>query len=212
MGTAYYDPRSVGLRLDRTICMYKGKPVYVYATNATRGVTDDSYHMVEIMDVTSKPMTKAKMVDYRDADFDYRAMLLGYINYNKGAYYLSRVPSRIQKQGLCRTAITSDPHNIGGGGWFTSDGMRDMLLNDYPSYADCINAIDNDGWDAAAFHRCFAIKAARAKQLMYKGRTIGFQERNGKYRLVDSKEADALRMTIKELFPSTGEDSLCLTS
>jgi hypothetical protein len=175
-----------------------------YAQGGARPDTTEDYHKLHCYDL-SRMDRKAKIVDYREPEFDYRAFPLGYMNYNNNAHYLVRIPYRIQKQGLCRHAINCDPH-IGGSDWYTSAGMRDTILNVYPKLAEALVQIEDGEARSVAVHRTFAISNTRPISLSYKGRVIGYMEKNYKFRLLDNKEADAITMMINDAF----KGELCL--
>lgn len=201
MGTAYYDPRSVILRLDRTICFYKGQPVYVEARNATGGLQGDDAHKLDVWDIGQSK--KNIQVDYRDTDFSYKAMILGYVNMKDSATYVTRVPSRIQKQGLCRHSLSYTPNP--NYTLYNTREMGNMLLNIYPSLEEALEFVQHGAKKACAFHRTFAFRATRPLSLEYRGETIAYLE--GKYfRLLDLKESKAIKEFAKEEFG----DRLCL--
>lgn len=199
MGTAYFDARSVTLRLDRTICIYKGMPVFVEAGNRREDWHNVTIHALPV------GSTKGNIVDYREPEFDYRAFPLGYINYSGGtAHYLMRVPSRQQAQGLSRGCIISSPELRSEGGWFRSQEMSDCILGKYPTLSECVDTIKTYKRRSTAFTRELSLEEdAGTILLQYKGRNIGYQE-GDKYKLFPSRDRKMLRSIIE------GQAGICL--
>lgn len=223
MGTAYYDPRSVSLRLDKTICIYKGEPVFVEVDNpperrqrvdpetgnliALPPDASDAFHILKMYKLDGR-LSKPTKVDYREPEFDYRAFPLGYINFMGSAFYLRRVPSRVQKQGLDKHFVASEPVGLQGSNWFFSKDMKDCILGIYPSVAEAMQSIDLGKAESVGVRRNFAISfsSGGAHRLNFKGREIAYMS-DGEFILIHRKERDAMSRIIRAEFK---EDELCL--
>lgn len=102
---------------------------------------------------------------------------LGYVNYEGGAYYLSRKNMREDwRQGLRQ----GNMFFIGPEGFFDFpiEPMRDTILNNYPSFQEAVKYIEEEIVDQVAFSRRFAL--GRGKRLMYKGRVVGTYDKLAK--------------------------------
>ena len=195
MGTAYVDARSVALRLDRTICMYDGKPVYVQVLR----VPDGDWNKVYINALPCIPHNTAQLVDHRDAKFDYRAFLLGYINLKRTAHYLTRVPNRQQKQGLDRYCLVSSPEITDDVDWFIGDKMRDCILGIHPIHDEALDLVLSYEKTSVSISREIAIENASGGliTLLYRGRVVGHRDGDG-YNLLPSKERKILQDILQE--------------
>lgn len=147
MGRELYlngDRDDVRRRLTDTICMYKGEPVYV---SSNRG------HILTIYDLYKRDKGQ---VDYRSDDFDYRSIRLGYMNYNKQAFYVNRIPLRSN----ATWGVSSQNLSCSNGGrppttW--GKEMIDCVMGTHPSLATAISNLRQKDWVSCAFHRHFAV-------------------------------------------------------
>ncbi len=205
MGDAYWDAHSVEMRLDETICLYQGKPVYVQVDRDRLG----DGHTLKAYKLDGR-MRNPTRVDYRTEDFDYRAFPLGYMNSDRNAYYLTRVPARQQKQGLERRQLRGIPELPHMEGWFYGRDMEDCILGRYPSVPEALEKLDTYAVESIAVSRNVAIRmrSTGGTKLLYKGRTIGHRKADGSFALIESKETKALRGVIQEELG----DALCLTT
>lgn len=206
MGTAYYDPRSVSLRLDRTICMYKGEPLYVelgahHDPSLSTRIGPDYWHI--LWGTRLKGGTKwIKDIDYRSPDFDYRALPLGYINHCGGAYYLARSPARQQKQGLCRSSTIFVGEQPQVGTWWASKDLHDCIMGIYPSLDKALKDLEEYKAMKVAVSRNVAIawNGGGVYTLHHKGRQVGFKEKFT-WRMYETRERKALVSCINEEMP-----------
>lgn len=101
MADEYFSREDASMRLNETICMWKGEPVYVHFR-----VNSESHTAVAIKDFHKR--TREQIVEYTNDDFVYEAFPLGYMSTSlHEAVYLTRVPERRQKQGLCKNSINA---------------------------------------------------------------------------------------------------------
>lgn len=142
--------RDLALKLNDTICRYKGEPVWVKVVDGGLYL----YHIEEI-NTTGRYFTTIKSTD---PAFDVASVPLGYLqgegtNKHK-VYYLSRVPIRKVKQGLPLNAIRSNQmgeddqggalgrllKGNGGGSILTKSFVR-MVRNEYPRLPDSMKML-----------------------------------------------------------------------
>lgn len=91
--------RDLHQKLHDTICRYKGVPVWVQ----TEGRGAD----LHLSPLTSRART-SQIIQSTDPEFDVASVPLGYVNFGKEekrVYYLSRIPARRVKQGLCIRSV-----------------------------------------------------------------------------------------------------------
>lgn len=179
MGTAFFDARQKRMKLNGTICLYKGEPYHVDAHDNL------AEHMVFLVPVGSNRRGRAQAgdlcVDYRDKEFDYSSPPLGYTNLRPHAHYLARFPDRQAQQGLFYSQIT----DLGSGPsarafdpyvWFYSSAAGECIKGIYPTLEECVEAVTSlPLWRSCAFHRHFAVQRLGRKglELMYRGRGVG---------------------------------------
>jgi len=194
MAQGYEIRNDTFMRLDNTICMYKGYPYYITVhdvdydepepdVNEVKGynllVPDARYNPYETIMVT-------------DDDFDFRVPRLGYVNYINEALWVTRKPERRQKAAIHRNTlnINSDRHNVNS--VMQSDFFGEMILDIYPTMAEAIK-ICEEGVDSWAFDKDMCVRwsdATRALMfLCYKGRDIGYRPLHGNWHLFDTREA-----------------------
>lgn len=166
---AYLNQHDLDLRLDRTICMYDGVPVYV----RTYGLRHN-HPLIDIFKLNGQIYKAWKTIDHKEDLFCDRATKLGYLNYGDSAYYLERVPHRHQNQGLRVTNLHTVPGlSRYGNDWFVGKEMEQCILGKYPSYTTAIKSIES-GTTGVAIHRCLSISLidSRSRGLFYKGRLV----------------------------------------
>lgn len=148
------------MRLNRTLCRYKGEPVYVEVYN------EDPINQVRL---TPIPYTQKKRGAVRvlttDPEFVHRSPELGYVNYplmwggKYDCFYYARSPKRKQQQGL--SASNVDVFNEHGPSfsdvWMT-EGFRNLIINVYPKYEDALERVLKGDVKGVAFHRHVCIR------------------------------------------------------
>lgn len=152
------------MRLNDTICMYKGQPVHVYSS------AEYDHPMVtvcsEYFDGDGPiPLDNYIEVDYTSDDFDYYMPPIGYMNYNNlaraRAQYIRRLPMRQYKQGLSPRYLKGSGLEPDGNVRMTSllcsSGFRTMLLNQYPSVYEAIGLMEDQKAESVAISRVVAI-------------------------------------------------------
>ena len=163
------------LRLRGTIVAYKNRPVIVLEVNAD--------NTLNIADVIGK--RNVAKVALNDPDLNIQEFKLGYVNYQGRALYLTRVPARQQRQGLCRQNIVvkaGDFRNYFVDGMLSSAGFVDAFQGIYPTFEEAVNVLrTNLEVESVAFARRFALKRDVELgyfELFYRGDKIAWGDPN----------------------------------
>lgn len=150
-------------RLSETIVLYGDKPIYIAALDGRTALC--------------RELPTQNRVDIPLSDLDLTPISLGYINEDKEAHYVMRIPARQWRQGL-RSNQLSCPS-----GWnrtyniYKSVGFYNSVINRFPSPSECYEGFINEEFQSKAFSKSFAlIKTSRrdgGMNLAYKGRVVG---------------------------------------
>lgn len=189
MGEMFFNADHVHMKLDRTICLFKGIPYYI------RHDTNDDRVRCASLD----GLVKEFYIKYTDKDFDYTHIPLGYCNYGKETYYLVREPQRINQQGLTTRAI-----RVIGPSPMTLDNI---IFN--KAFVECVIGLQKDFSDAltllhegargCALSRHMAIRRQSLKlyTIEYRGNTVSISQNRG--RTFTPVEHDGVHLIIKRL-------------
>lgn len=184
MSFAYTNVADAQQHLQHSVVMYDKRPVWV---NEIFDVDGDM-----VASITNIPtLRNAYNVSIFDPLFCPREVRLGYTNTTGGhAVFLSRVPSRQYKQGICRNnthipntpeglRVTTFEHLTRMASW--SDALRGI----YPTFAEAVSLLKNgEGIRSVAFHRDYAagLDDLGFVRLYHKGEACAFGE-DGVFRL-----------------------------
>lgn len=159
MGRAFLSMDDVRMRLHKTVCMYKGEPVYVNVDDIGQ---DHKVRVCPLAAVANASIDKYKLVDYREDAFDYRFIELGYFNYKNDCWFLSRNPERKNHQGLRYDCISASPNDLSEYHsyiqWFFSPSMHDTIMGKYPKLSEALDKLRHEDAKGVAVHRDFAVK------------------------------------------------------
>ena len=172
------------LRLHQTVCLYKGKPVYVRLDNEDHE-TPYECKIWELSKVNKG--VRAKTIDYRDKDFNAKEIELGYCQAGMTAVYLSRLPVRQNQQGLKHDNILSEPGNIPYE--FYSDNMEHCIIGKHRPLKTAL-AMLNDGYEKIPLSRILAVGwLDRTKiALYYKEQIVALKEdTTNRFNIISSK-------------------------
>lgn len=156
MGDKLYSQEDAHSALNGTVCVFQGIPYYV---TVGRYPGDDivGLHNLDGRINIDKP---SLITEYTNKDFSYKAPELGFVNLSGVAIYVFRHPIRSTKQGLSidhiSTSSSVDPTRI-----LISPGLRDCIMNVYPSFSEALSRLHNDRVSSVAFNKRFAIKKTR---------------------------------------------------
>ena len=196
MAEAYLTQEDLNMRLAGSICTYDGEPVFV-ATDGDRC----KWPMVRLFKCGSDMYKAWKIIDHTDPLFCDRSPILGYMNYQKQAYYLQRVPFRYQNQGLKDISITSAPRLDRYEGYFASAAMGDCIKGIYPKKEEALANI-KDGWSGCAIHRSLAIARVdnRSTGLYYKARLVAlWNDWNQSFEYIQASDSKFIKKIINRL-------------
>lgn len=211
------------MRLNNTVVLYKGDPVYIAGID--RNVADkldDGIFRVYIhplpIDVNKfdvferarlrerafmngeKPPRKPDRKMICSKYFDIAPFRMGYINTDNGAAFCSRLPNRMQRQGLCGenfSGIMNDGTPYGFHQFTKEKNVNNMVHNDYPTFSAALKHLAK--FSSVAFSRDFSVqKTEKGIDLYYKGRKVG---------VVDKGEGklDPSFRCLQEVFDATQE-------
>lgn len=206
----YESVEDATMRLRHSVVLYKGKPVYI--TQIARGDGDSPLRVLMkelpvgpnpdlegardpfgrgarrgaqvIMPENVEEDAKRKYISSKH--FDIAPFKMGYVNSPKGAFYTTRLPNRIQKQGLCGENFQGKT-NFGVGINFqtflhTKETVA-MVIGDYPSFDEAMRGLEKS--PAVAFDRDFCLVKDDCfpeliTYLYHKGAKVGmFQKGDG---------------------------------
>lgn len=137
--------RDLSARLNGTICLHKGVPVYVFIEEL------DPIEMVKIkpIEFTLSGSHKYKTVSYLDPDFSYKPFDLGFCNHPSlnDCVFTFRTGLRGTSQGLTtRTCMYSYPNNErihrAENAIVYHKAFKNTILNKYPSIKECLEVLD----------------------------------------------------------------------
>lgn len=139
----------------------------------------------------------------------FRPFPLGMCNYRGSAYYLERQPCRHTQQGLTDNMVKTRPVSLNpdsnkcpaiGVTWVE---MRRTIMNDYPSFNDCVKNVLSEDYlnKSAAFHREFAVLVGPVDTvfLQYRTEVIGIVPNHDNTSVVLSKEFEYAKEVVEEL-------------
>lgn len=143
----------------------------------------------------------------------FRPFPLGFVNdpLNKVAVFTERSPARHTQQGLTDAMIftkgislTESKPALGPKIAWYSDGVRDMIVGDYPSLQECFENLKNPEVvnQSSAFHRNFALVRGPLDTLFlaYKENVVGiFQGDSYKNVALPSKKYGYLKEAVQDL-------------
>lgn len=171
-------------RLDGTVILLKGQPIYV--SMMTSKTTVEGVNLLDRNNVRLELGPRPE------------PLRLGYINYQGRPRFVSRKPTRKVRQGLCPDNLLCSDVEIGR--VYTSTEFAEMLVNKYPSLNECVEILEREK-KGVAFSRLFALYSAGIKgeyKLFYCGNRVG------KYTVQAGFALDAAFECLKEtLYAST---------
>lgn len=164
---AYLNYQDAMMRLNDTICLYEGEPVYVVMSG-----NDQTEAVIRFYDGTSR---RSKVINYTDDKFTYHPIRLGYMNIGKNTFYLTRSPVRRQKQGLSQDNIVNQSNTRISSRWFPSKGLTHCIQGKYPSLKDALKLLNDRKTKGVAVDRDIALKLADTSTITiyFKERTVG---------------------------------------
>lgn len=190
----YESVEDASMRLRNTVVMYDGKPVFI--TGITNGTGDDILR-VRFQELPIDPNKRlggpfgdddedgGKRKFISSKHFDIAPFRLGYVNHPKyGAFYVERLPHRIQKQGFSNESYRGMTNTGGAVPWTVFTSSKEtvaMINNDYPSF-DRAKALLGKT-PSVAFCRDYSLMKDEVLPelifLYHKGKKVGFVNETG---------------------------------
>jgi hypothetical protein len=178
MGEKFYAEEDKQRRLNGTVCMWEGKPVYCIIQTGRRRAGPEEILVAPLPEATDTWKDAPwKVVKYTDPRFSYEAFPLGYINYGGRCGYLMRSPHQQQSAGLgSGNIIIQGDYGLGTDRFLASQAMEDCILGKYPTLKEVLSK------GIGAFSRNFAIRGVGRKLgLEYQGNIIGMASTTGPF-------------------------------
>jgi len=153
------DKRWFTHKIANCIVMHRGQPVYVERSNE-----GDRWLVTRCSD--------KRTFLARRSSLDISPIPVGYLQLNRIAPYVSRIPRRTWKFGL-------STDNCAFGGYpmkavIFTENFVDMVLGKYPSYKEVLNKKEEGTY---AFSRNWAVRLTSATaHLYYRGKQVGFAD------------------------------------
>lgn len=167
MAEKYFNREDMQRKLNETICLWDGEPVYVSTGHGSAG------DQVDIFRFSERGLGDSTRIDHTDPRFVDRSLPLGFLNRYQTCGYVSRVPYRRNIQPISSRQLQIEPDF--GGGWFLSNEFANTIRGRYPSYADSLAWVTNGAYQGSAFCRdaCIAVRQGiKQPGLYYKTRLI----------------------------------------
>lgn len=158
------------MRLRHTVVLYKGRPVYITAIGMGTGDEIFRVHYKELPLVSPERPRRIMDEEGEEGDgkrkyisskhFDIAPFRMGYVNRPSGggAFYCSRMPNRMQKQGLCGEnfrAFDNFGRQLDFNTFVSCKETVAMVENNYPSFDVALKSLDKIA--SVAFNRDFAL-------------------------------------------------------
>lgn len=170
-----------------TVVYYDGVPVYV-----KDAMVHDDIDDFNLLTTTSLTVNTHQVRAISDPKFNLTRFNIGYANYPFGAIWWYRFPGKQYQQGLKANQLKykasisgfEPPYKL------TSVSMKNMLMNDYPTFKEAVEATKNSG-AAQAFHKNFAVlwdEIHKDAIIEYKGRPVGHMYNDFQPKFIDEFE------------------------
>lgn len=173
-------------RLDGSIVRYKSRPVHLSWR--------DGMQLIAVDLLTNEQIR----VDANDVDLDISSPPIGYVNDKKYAWYFSRVPMRMQKQGLIprhcvylREDGSAEAVFQPMGHWNVhTSAIARCILNEYPELGRAVQNIVDGKVISMAFTRRFSLESLKdgVLYLNNRGNHIGYYMVEDKSFVLPSEE------------------------
>jgi hypothetical protein len=212
------------MRLRNTIVLYRGVPVII--TNVFNGEEPGEVVRVTIAELPHKggaggedpferrpvrlgdaPLKEGEQRKFLSSKhFDIAPFKLGYVNSQKGAFYCTRLPNRIQKQGLCGEnfrAFDNFGRQVPYASFVACKETPAMIGNIYPSFDLALRSLEQV--PSVAFCRDFSlVKDEVVPELVYlyhKGAKVGFFSKS---EITLGKKFACLKESLQEMHVKVG--------
>jgi hypothetical protein len=188
MGSPFHNVEDKRMKLQGTICMWQGLPYMVFAD----GYPGNEVELYRLGEGTRKK------VDYTDPDFNYKSVPLGYIDYGRKAYYLTRVPNRQNKAAVAQETISIIPkQEMYVDTFFNTKQMENCVLGIYTTYERALQEVVTGKSVSRAFGRRLAVvNEGRVHGVHYRGRPIGYLGKQGVVQLLPAGDQSYMQQIL----------------
>jgi len=221
----YENPDDARMRLRNTVVLYKKTPVLIQDVVRGEGKGEDDILRVLFTELpvnNRRPQNKAgfpvedpfvrigERVKAAEAMqkkyisskyFDIAPFKLGYVNRKNDPFYCTRLPNRIQKQGLCSEnfkAFSNFGPFVDFNTFLNCPETPAMIAGDYPSFDRAVDLIEQ--CSAVAFSRDFCLVKDEVISaliyLYYKGKKVGLFDKN---KINLGKKFECLKESLEEI-------------
>jgi hypothetical protein len=175
------------MRLKNTVVLYKGVPHLIRDIN--RGEGDDIFRVLSVplpvkIDGLGRvvvPEGEEQRKFISSKHFDIAPFKVGYVNVKTGAFYVTRLPNRIQKQGFCSEnfkATDVKGSQISFTKLISYPEFVDTVNGVFPTFQQALKALDKTS--LIAFSRDFAVSRDlilpdRMCHIHHKGSRVGIK-------------------------------------
>jgi len=167
MAAEMLNREDIRTRLHNTVCMYRGKPVYITVDN----ILDNSQlHIVNSYPLGSMRNAPDK-IDYRDDEFSNASPPLGYMYYSGNAYYLSRVAVRQFQLGVSANNIRDEKGQMFDRGSLLSKEFEQCVTGNHVTLKRAVDLLEEGSYvTSVPIHRHYAVFKSGRKGLMLHSR------------------------------------------
>lgn len=199
------------MRLRGCVVLYKGQPVYINDVGHGTGKDDIFRVMFNELPITGGRPARGRIEEAADElkrkfisskHFDIAPFRMGYVNREGSPFYCSRLPNRVQKQGLCNenfSGLTNSGTPVPFAVFTNCKEVPAMVAGDYPSFERALQLLDKVG--EVAFHREFCLVKDPVISglvfLYHKGKKVGMYTK-GTGEIGLGKQFLCLRETLQE--------------
>lgn len=197
-GDKYETTEEIKFRLESSIVLYDGQPVYISKVNVVDA--EDRKEIARVFYYELPLMGRGNGKEVRkylsSKKFDLAPFKMGYLNHGGEAVFLARTPVRQHKQGLSSTSsVFTDckgrrSENINFNTLTSSQGFVDMYKGVYPEFGHCGDLLGNNDHSSVAVSRSFAFVIDNdldALMMMHKGVRCGIAMKGDKALKVSPK-------------------------
>jgi hypothetical protein len=193
----YHAEEDRNRRLNGTICMYDGNPVYIRCSDPHGRITlkADEVFITEPTNVFD--YSGYRVVKYTDDKFCAKAFPLGYANHREGICYVTRKPHQQQRAGIHEGVIDvkgdSSTHHF-----IYSQAMVDCIKGNYPTFEEARKTVSQG--KPVAFTRFLAFRPLYKNiyTLEYRGRPAGIVKKDDVLELFEGKESRIIKALASE--------------
>jgi hypothetical protein len=191
-GDKYETHEEIQFRLNNTVVMYDGKPVYITQVRQPEDLEEANGKEIARVFFSELPYNgrgKEERKYLSSRKFDLSPFKMGYVNYKGEALFCSRKPIRQNQQGLsAKTLSITDikgrvSDNASFGNLIAHQSFADMVAGKYPGFAEVGDMLENKESSSVAVSRCFAFLIdhdLEALLLMHKGTKCGLAMKGDK--------------------------------